>query len=141
MEMTITNEKNRKAARVALRSAAKSAGLTIGAFMCKIGRASTVEDYLDRARRQIAAPRLCIGDVVVADYYGTIVCGRIRSFDGSGYCYLDPTHAGSCDHNGRAYDGVCLADYQRESIIKIGRKPYTSVRAASNSCMGGVYGV
>jgi hypothetical protein len=137
--MTITNEKNRKAARVALLAVAKSKGIEIGDLVRKLGRACSVEDYLALARQQIAPPRLSVGDVVVAEYNGTIVCGRIRAFDGSGYCYLNPTHAGSCDHDGRAYDSLCLAPYEYETIIKIGRKPYAAVKTTSDSC--GVYGV
>jgi hypothetical protein len=145
---TITNENNRKAARVALRAVAKSLGISVGALVRPWGRLSAVEGYLTLARRKLesgpqgpSATALRIGDVVVADYFGTLVCGRIRSFDGSGYCYLDQTHAGSCDHGGRSYDGIALAPHQRKSAIKIGRKPFAKIEIASTACMGGAYGV
>jgi hypothetical protein len=144
---TITNERNRKAARVALRAVAKSLGISVGDLVRPWGRLAAVEGYLSLARRRLessahgpSATALRIGDVVVADYHGTLVCGRIRAFDGSGYCYLDATHAGSCDHQGRAYDGIALAPYQRKSTIKIGRRPYASIEVASPAALGGAYG-
>jgi hypothetical protein len=82
-------------------------------------------------------PTLCIGDVVCADYFGTVVVGRIRSFDVSGYVYLDAIAPGSCDHDGRKYDGVALAPHQRKRMFKIGRKPFASI---GTDVYGDVYG-
>ena len=86
--------------------------------------------------------KLAIGDVVVADYYGSIVMGRICSFDGSGYVYLDAVCPGSLEHNGRANDdGLALSPAQRRAgMIRIGRKPFKSIAIADDSALGGCYG-
>jgi hypothetical protein len=68
-------------------------------------------------------PTQKIGDVIVADYYGSAVVGRINGYDGSGYVHLSPVFPGSLMHQGRENaDGLCLTPYQRKTTIKIGHK-------------------
>lgn len=110
---------------------------------CGLRRGATAEEWaaaaLSIVSRWATRPSLRIGDVVAADYFGTILVGRISAYDGSGYCYLEPL-AGSFAHNGRTYEGVCLSPDQRRAMFRIGRKAYPSIAAAPYSCLGGCYG-
>lgn len=112
-----------------------------------VRKGASAEDFARAAlgivARWASRPKLSIGDVVVAEYYGSIVIGRIRAYDGSGYVYLDAVKAGSLEHSGRyaeADAGICLSPAQRRSMFKIGRKAYKRIEIAPFSCLGGADG-